>query len=517
MIAARQEKASGSRLERVPIKWSHLIDKNSLKIKKKETLSCFNLNRIVSKEQFKDGECRLQRNRPGTPAGSRPRQAPRAPTPRGLAARRVAAQTLFLILSERKSLDEALDMTLGEGEGARLDERDSALARAIVTAACRRLGTIRAALGERLQKGVPAKSGLLECILITGAAQILLLDIPDRAAVDLAVHNARLDERAFPYAKLVNAVLRRISEAREDILANAGPFADTPDWLATRWRAAYGDEVAAQIAAAHRHEPAVDITVKADAALWAERLQGVLLPAGSIRLTERGAIAALPGYEDGAWWVQDAAASLPAKILGAKPDERILDMCAAPGGKTAQMASAGAQVTALDRSPERLERLKANMQRLGLKVETVARDALAFEPGKLYDAILLDAPCSATGTIRRHPDVALSKRPEDITSLSSLQARLLDKAADLLAPQGRLIYSTCSLEREEGEEQIAAFLARHPDFKRMAVTVEDIGGLPESITPDGDVRTLPHQCPQANERLSGLDGFFAARLERRTL
>ncbi|MFC0217274.1 RsmB/NOP family class I SAM-dependent RNA methyltransferase [Pseudochelatococcus lubricantis] len=460
----------------------------------------------------------MQRNRPGDDAPrnaspGQPRRSAGPSVPRGLAARRVAAYALADVTQEHLPLDEALERQFGIGDGIALDERDRALVRAIVTAALRRLGTIHAALDARMPKGIPAKSGLLPEILIVGAAQILLLDIPDRAAVDLAVHHARADRRAFPYAKLVNAVLRRVAESREAILAETGGD-DVPHWLTERWRGTYGAATARAIAGALRHEPGIDITVKADAAGWAQRLDGRLLPNGSVRLNARAHVAALPGYADGEWWVQDAAASLPARLIAATPGERVLDLCAAPGGKTAQLAAAGAVVTAVDRSPERLARLAENMTRLKLDVRTVAADArtLTDEP---YDAVLLDAPCSATGTIRRHPDVAWTKQPEEIASLAALQSALLDRAAALVRPGGRLVYSTCSLEPEEGEAQIAAFLARHADFARSPVSPEEIGGIADVIDADGQLRTLPHHLPDETPRLAGLDGFFAARLVRR--
>ncbi|MBB3808828.1 transcription antitermination factor NusB [Pseudochelatococcus contaminans] len=437
------------------------------------------------------------------------------PVPRGLPPRRVAAFVLRDITDDGLTLDDALAHQFGEGEGAALDERDRALVRAIATAALRRLGTIHAALDARMPKGIPAKSGLLAEILIVGAAQVLLLDIPDRAAVDLAVHHARADRNAFPYAKLVNAVLRRIAEAREAILADTD-VVDAPRWLFDRWQKTYGKTVARAIVEAQRREPGIDISVKSDPALWAERLNGMVLPTGSIRLTERTRIAELPGFDEGVWWVQDTAASLPALLIGAKPGERVLDLCAAPGGKTAQLAAAGATVTAVDRSPERLERLRDNLTRLSLTADVVASDARDFTGGP-FDAVLLDAPCSATGTIRRHPDVAWTRGPQDITSLATLQSGLLDHAAALVAPGGRLVYSTCSLEPEEGEEQIAAFLARHADFARAPISATEVGGIEEALTPAGDLRTLPQYLPNDTARLAGLDGFFAARLVRKAV
>ena len=259
----------------------------------------------------------------------------------------------------------------------------------------------------------------------------------------------------------------------------------------------------------------LDLTVKSDPEKWAQTLGGVVLPNGAVRLTTHTPVIDLPGYTEGEWWVQDAAASIPARLLRAEPGERIADFCAAPGGKTAQLIHAGASVMAIDRSAERLKRLSINLERLSLAADVSVGDVLTLPPVQC-DAVLLDAPCSSTGTIRRHPDVAWTKRSSDIASLSALQSKMLDRALTFVRPGGRLVYSTCSLEPEEGEQQIAALLRRNPDVRRKPVTADEIGGLEQCLTPDGDVRTLPSHLPNADPRLAGLDGFFAARLERRS-
>ena len=433
----------------------------------------------------------------------------------GLAARRLAAAAVVETLRRRRALDETLDRMLEGPEAASLPERDRGLVRAIAMTTIRRCGTIREALDARLPEGLPAKAGEIEGILLTGAAQLLFMDVPDHAAVDLAVRAARLDPRGFPYAGLVNAVLRRIGREKEAVLAQNDPFRDAPDWLAERWVAAYGRDKAERIAEAHRREAPVDLTVKGDAVAAAATLDAFTLPTGSLRLRDRTPVSALPGFEAGEWWVQDAAAALPARLLAPLPGERVLDLCAAPGGKTAQLAAAGAEVTAVDRSAQRLKTLEANLLRLRLTARVVAADALSFDESG-FDAVLLDAPCSATGTLRRHPDVAWTKSPADVAKLADLQRRLLDKAATMVRPGGRLVYCTCSLEPEEGEAQIAAFLAGHADFARIPVVAEEIGGLEEAITPEGDLRTLPFMMPSEEDRSSGLDGFFVARLRRRT-
>jgi 16S rRNA (cytosine967-C5)-methyltransferase len=403
-------------------------------------------------------------------------------------------------------LDDVLDEL---GREARLEPRDEALARAIAVVTFRRLGTLRHAIRSRLDRGLPKERELLSLLLV-GGAQILFLDVPDHAAVDTAVELARGDPRLRHASGLVNALLRRLSREKESILGEDEPWRDTPDWLKDRWIAAYGEDAAQAIAQAHRSSAAIDLTVRADPGPWAERLGGLLLTTGSVRLRERTAIRDLPGFAEGAWWVQDAAAALPARLLNPQPGETIADLCAAPGGKTAQLAAAGASVLAVDRAARRLARVEENLARLGLEAETRALDALELDAGP-FDAVLLDAPCLATGTIRRHPDVAWSKAEDDIPRLANLQARLLDKAAGLLKPGGRLVYCVCSLEPEEGERQAAAFLERHADFKHVPVEASEIGGLSEALTPAGDLRTLPSHLRLGEDERSGLDGFFAAR------
>jgi len=250
--------------------------------------------------------------------------------------------------------------------------------------------------------------------------------------------------------------------------------------------------------------------VSRDPAGWAERLEATILPTGTLRRAAGGAIANMAGYAEGAWWVQDAAAAIPVKLFGPLTDRRIIDLCAAPGGKTAQLAAGGAQVTAIDRSPRRIDRMKGNLARLSLNVETVCADAVAWKPPSRVSGVLLDAPCTATGAIRRHPDVPHLKTPEDVVRLATVQERLLHAAIDMLEPGGTLVYCTCSLEPEEGPRQIARLLARSLPVVRRPIEPAELGGLTELITPEGDLRTLP--CHLAE--YDGIDGFFAARLIR---
>jgi 16S rRNA (cytosine967-C5)-methyltransferase len=454
------------------------------------------------------GEARLARQSRGFHGGHP--ETPAAPPP-GLAARVAAARAVAEALTASRPLDERLAADPTQPRGG-LDARDRALARSIATVALRRLGTIRKALMRRLDKGMPKRGGALEWTLIVAAAQILFLDTPDHAAVDLAVKATRAEPASAPFAALANAVLRAIVRDRDDILAGSDPLDDdTPAWLAQRWRSTFGESVARAIALAHRSEPTLDLSVRSDPAGWAEKLGGVVLPTGSVRLDTHAPVAELEGYGEGQWWVQDAAAALPARLLRPAAGMRIVDLCAAPGGKAAELAAAGVDLTAVDRSAERLKLLAANFARLRLTSEIVVADALAFEAPP-FDGVLLDAPCTATGTIRRHPDVAWTKRPGDLAPLIRLQAALLDKAIALARPGGAIVYCVCSLEPEEGEAQIAAVLRRNPDVRRLPVAAEEIGGLAECLTPSGDLRTLPCHLWGDNPRRSGMDGFFAARL-----
>lgn len=435
------------------------------------------------------------------------------PAAPGQQVRMAAAEALAGILNHARTLDERLSADRASGRLAGIDARDMALLRSIVVVSLRRLGTIRAALARFIEKPLPRKAQALDAILVTGIAQILFLDVPDHSAVDLAVRCAKADNATAPFANLANAVLRNVIRNRDSLMGADDPFIDTPNWLAARWKQNWGPEAARAIAAINRTEPVLDLTVKSAAANWAQQLDGIVLPTGSVRLNSRTAIDQLEGYREGEWWVQDCAAALPASLLNAQPGERIADLCAAPGGKTAQLALAGASVIAVDRSAERLKRLGENLARLHLAADVRASDALSFQTSPL-DAVLLDAPCTATGTIRRHPEIAWNKKVGDIASLTGLQSRLLDHASGLVKTAGRLVYCTCSLEPEEGEHQIAALLRRNPDLRRDPVTPAEVGGLSECITKDGDVRTLPHYLPNDDARLAGMDGFFIARLVR---
>ncbi len=441
-------------------------------------------------------------------------EAARHVEPAGLPARRVAAELLDGVLRRRRALDELLSGAQVPAEFASLPERDRALARQIVGTALRRLGSLRYVLDQCLDHGLPREAPRVETALLVGATQLLFLDVPDHAAVDLAVRLAQADRRAARYARLVNAILRRIARSGADMLAGADSLAlDTPAWLMARWSRHYGLETARAIALANRSEPPLDLTVKADPETWAARLGATLLPTGSLRLVPSGPISQLAGYNEGAWWVQDAAAALPVRFFGDVAGRAIADLCAAPGGKTAQLASLGARVTAIDRSPTRLERLRENLARLSLKAEIVMEDASAWQ-GPSFDGVLIDAPCSSTGTIRRHPDIAWLKQEADLAGLANLQARLLQQAITLTKPGGAIVFCTCSLEPDEGEELVARLVAQDASVRRVPIEAAEVAGHGELLTAAGELRTLPCHFPAPEPRLSGLDGFYAARLAR---
>ncbi len=421
----------------------------------------------------------------------------------GLEARDVAVSALFSVFVEKRAFEDVFNKAASTRN---LEPRDRAFARLIAATVLRHHGELRAVVGRFLGKPLPEHQGRLEQILLAAAAQLLFLQTPPHAAISLAVDQCRGDSSARRFDKLTNAVLRRVSEQGPRILTELDAVTlNIPAWLLGRWQKTYGHDAARTIAAASLQEAPLDLTVKSDPQLWAERLGGFVMPGGSVRLSGAGRIEDLDGYQDGAWWVQDTAASLPAKMFGDVAGLDVADLCAAPGGKTAQLAAAGANVTAVDKSPGRLNRLKENFTRLGLSAETFVADAAEFAPGRLFDAVLVDAPCTATGTVRRHPDILLLKRDQDIAALAILQARVLASAAEAVKPGGSLVYCSCSLEPEEGCDQIRQFLAANPAFSHVPVSAAALGADPAWVSAEGDLRTLPSH---------GIDGFYAAKLTR---
>ncbi len=416
-------------------------------------------------------------------------------------ARGAAAELLSAVLDEGRTLDEAMSGCAAYGA---LQGRDRAFASAIAREALRHLGRIDRVIEAHLAKPLPETAFRGRALLRVGAAQVLFMGVPAHAAVSETVNAARASRKSSGFANLINAVLRKIAATPAD----ADAALDLPDWLRTRWKAAYGAETVAAIAQALAQEPGLDISAKTDAEAWAQRLGGVLLPTGSIRIEDAPAVPNLAGFSEGAWWVQDAAAALPARLLGDVRGKRVLDVCAAPGGKTLQLAAAGAHVTALDISEARLGRLRRNLQRTKLEAQIVCADALTWSTAEPFDAVLLDAPCSATGTLRRHPEAAWLRTPAHVQGFAQTQAKLIEAAQRFVRPGGVLVYAVCSLEPEEGPA-IAARALTKQGWRKDVIRAEEVGGT-EWISADGDLRTMPCHLPD----LGGLDGFYAARLLR---
>ena len=454
--------------------------------------------------------------RPSKPTGtSAPKQAA-APDKPGLDVRMAAAKILAAVIDKKTPLDGMLDAVHGNPAYRALSDADRALVRAILNTTLRHLPRIEKSLSLMLDKPLPEGARALQHVLTTAAAQILYLDVPSHAAVDLAVEQANRDPRNRRFAKLVNALLRRMVRERDAILAASHTILPVPGWFHARLVKAYGEAEARRIAEAQLTPAPIDLTVKAEPALWAERLNARLLPTGSLRLAAfEGSVAALPGFSEGGWWVQDAAASLPARLFGPLAGKSIADLCAAPGGKTAQLAALGAEVIAIEQSANRAERLKENLARLSLSAEVLNIDLFAYKPDELLDGVLLDAPCSSTGTTRRHPDVLWTKSMKDIEKLAELQARMLRHALTLVKPGGLVVFSNCSLDPLEGEDLVAALLRDNPGVERVAVRREDWPGLEEAISPAGDFRTTPAMIAPSEGYAGGMDGFFACTLRRR--
>jgi 16S rRNA (cytosine967-C5)-methyltransferase len=428
----------------------------------------------------------------------------------GLAARRVAARCLDEILERKRLSDEVLGR---DAEVAALAPRDRAFLHALLLTALRHLGQIDHALASVLERPLPRKSGAAMRILEIAAAQLLFMAMAPHAVVDTAVRQAKADPGARHFSGVINGVLRNLARNPEAALrAAGGPERNIPGWCWTRWVKTYGAEAAAGIAAARLVAPALDLTPVASGTDWARRLNGRELPTGSIRLApDHGAVEELPGYGDGAWFVQDAAAAVPARLLGDVRGLAVLDLCAAPGGKTLQLAAAGAQVTAVDKSAARLVRLSENLARTGLTAEVVTGDAETALAGRGFDAVLLDAPCSATGTLRRHPEVLLIKSESQVREMAVVQRRLLAAAARLVRPGGLLVFCTCSLEPEEGEAQAEYFLGRETGFVAVPLEAGEAGLPSHLVTAAGWFRARPDL---ALGESSGMDGFFAARFRR---
>ncbi len=432
----------------------------------------------------------------------------------GQQARSVAFTLLEDVLSRHQALDHTLERN---AEISKLDTRDRAFVRMLVSTTLRKLGQVDDLIVKAMERPDALKSDKLRHVLRLGTTQIAFMNIPDHAAVDTAV-NLTQAIGMNKQSGFVNAVLRNIAKTGQDWIRRQDPNRlNTPEWLLKIWIEDYGLRTAAQIAQANGSEAPLDLTLKSDESriYWSNTLQATELKTGSLRKQPGGSVVDLPGYDEGAWWIQDAAAAIPARLFGEIAGQTVLDFCAAPGGKAAQLADQGARVIAIDRAPNRIKKLEQNLSRLKLldRVDVRIADATQWRPehkdGPLY-YILLDAPCTATGTARRHPDVIHLKDARDLERLSRIQENILQNAFHILAPEGVLIYCTCSLQKEEGEYQIDRFLAQNPDAARIPIRKEELGGYEDPLTEHGDLRILPFH----NATLGGMDGFFIARLTK---
>ncbi|MEM1287968.1 MAG: transcription antitermination factor NusB [Pseudomonadota bacterium] len=432
--------------------------------------------------------------------------------PKGLTARLQAAKLIYAVTVEKRSLEAVATHSA-------MDSRDRALSDLIVLTALRNLVTIDKALDACLSKPLPAGSGRLMSILRALAAQVLFTDLPDHAAVQAAVTSADQFRETGKFKGLVNALGRRLSTDGQQLISGRSEH-ELPNWLAKRWRSHLGDAAFRATASVLQERPPLDLSFCCEQELSDsfesfEPFGPIRLDETSLRLTKPGPVPELPKFKNGSWWVQDIAASLPAKWLISELENpaaaRVLDACAAPGGKTAQLAAAGADVTALDASQERMRVLKANMARLNLPVQTIVDDLNSFDPKQQYDAVLLDAPCSATGTLRRNPDVAYLRKIKDVKALAAQQTLFIARCAPFVRVGGLLLYATCSLEPEEGEHQLEPFLAERPDWQMVAPPARH--GVYSLLAGEPYLRTFPgFTAKQAS--WTGMDGFFIACFRR---
>lgn len=422
------------------------------------------------------------------------------------ASRAAALQLLQAVLHNHRSIDDAFDAA-----ARGLEPRDRAFVRLLAATTLRRIGQIDGVLMQFVSKQPP---DAVTDLLRLGAAQLLFLGTAPHAAVATTVDLVKAKYGRL--SGLANAVMRRVADQGPALVAaQDAARLNTPDWLWDSWVATYGEPAARATAEAHLSEAPLDLSLKdpASGALWAERLGGTVLPTGSLRLPKVGKVQELAGFADGDWWVQDAAAALPAKVLlhalSGRAAQHIGDICAAPGGKSAQLAAAGHSVTAVDVSAQRLGLMTTNLKRLKLDVRTVTSDARTWRPDELFDGLLLDAPCSATGTIRRHPDLPYLKRPTDLDAFVRLQAALLAAAVAMVKPGAPIVYSVCSLQPEERKAVVDAVMETS-NLSRQKIPAAALSGESQFITPDGELRTLPSQWPERG----GLDGFYGVLLQR---
>lgn len=431
----------------------------------------------------------------------------------GLEARKVATQILTRIIDDGRNMDALCDESHGLSAYRTLIAKDRAMIRAILMIALRKRVQIEAALKSTMDRKPPKRARWLIHSLHVAIAQILFMDIPESAAVNLGVTAIGEDKRTTRFKSLANAVLRRVANEKEMLLENSQNKIFS-GWMAKQIRSDFGKDKLEQISKMLLLESQLDITPKTDPEIWAEKLGGRLLDTGTIRISNKKSVSQMEGYEEGAWWVQDAAASIPARLLGDVSGKNVLELCAAPGGKTAQLAALGANLTALDISAPRLSRLAENLERLKLEAKLVEADILEWDCPELFDAVLLDAPCSSTGTIRRHPDILWTKSPEDIEALAKLQYQLFLKAKEFVRPGGTLVFSNCSLLKSEGEDLLARIIKECDDLKLVPIENGEFPFLDEFINGQGAIRTLPFHLAHEPIADGGLDGFFACRFEK---
>lgn len=428
--------------------------------------------------------------------------------------RHIAVEIFSAVLRNAKGLEEEFAAKMAEQDKKHpLETRDRTFIRLLVTTTLRRLGQIDNILARYLKKPLPERAAYVLDALRLSTAQLVFLNTPPHAAVSTGVSLVK-SWGIGGFAGLANAVLRRISTEGKEIAASQNaPEMNIPSWLLRVWEKTFGKKTAYLIAEAGLQEAPLDFSVKQDPEKWAEKLEATVMPTGTLRRAKSASVPSLPGFEDGEWWVQDLSAALPAKLLKDIEDKRVIDICAAPGGKTAQLVMAGAEVTALDISANRLKRLTDNMNRLKMSVEIITADARKWwaEEGGVserFDAVLLDAPCSATGTLRRHPDVVWHRTPEDILRLNKAQKELLVTALDMLDDGGELVYCVCSLLPSEGVRIIDAAVEKGL-AERIPVTKDEVPDF--MITPKGDLCVLPLFYKESG----GCDGFYAARLRKK--
>jgi len=429
--------------------------------------------------------------------------------------RQLAASAVRNVKADGLPLETVLSALPGYND---LEARDRAFVRLIAATTFRRMGQIKAVYKPLIRKAPPA---FIQATLETAAAQILFLGTPAHAAVGETVGMLKMNKATHGFANLANAVLRKVVEEGPKLAGAEAPRSNIPGWIRGSWERNYGRAAVRKSSLQLIKDPPLDLSLKNisedNTRLWADKLEAEIILPGTLRLASIGNVSAIEGYNEGEWWAQDVAASLPVRLIseiaGDLKGKSVLDLCAAPGGKTLQLAALGAKVTALDKSEGRLERLKENLERTKLSANIICSDALAWDTNEKFDIVLLDAPCTATGTFRRHPDVLYNRTPKTLSQLTRLQDKLLPKASSFLNPGGILVFATCSMQFEEGSPRIEKFIDNTPHFSLISnILSGELGnvlGLDDKSRKEGTLRTLPFFLDQAG----GMDGFYIAALK----